>query len=123
MVYVETGENDTIKNLKCGEKNENNIIKSVNSPILAGFVKDSAWIYEKEIRLRIDLDKSVEDGVTRVAVKIPDDIFSEMIITTGPRFSPKYDLNNIKKDHEVKKSIYSGKLKYIYCDKCAYKKK
>ncbi len=123
VAYVESSEDGSINNIKCGEAKPNKNIKNIDSPLLAGYVKDSAWSYEKEIRLRVDLDKSVNDAGERVAVKIPDEIFEEMIITTGPRFPENYDLSDIKKNHEIRKSIYAGKLNYVYCDKCVTKKK
>ena len=80
VAYVEWDNSGKVVQIKCGDNTKNEVLKEIESPILTGLIKDAAWSYEKEIRLRVDLkDKSMDK---KVAIEIPDEIIDTMIITT-----------------------------------------
>lgn len=98
---------------------KNSNFKKVNTSLLSGYIKDDAWSYEKELRLRVDTEEDNEFGA--VAVKIPDDVINSMMITKDPRF--KGDLT--ERIHEAidlkiktDKSLFYEKLNYVPCDNC-----
>lgn len=51
---------------------------------LTGYVKDMAWSYEKEIRIRGEFNNL--EGFDRVAIDLPDEVIDSMIITASPLF-------------------------------------
>lgn len=114
--YVEWDTNGNVAQIRCGENSKNDKIKNVDTQILTGLIKDAAWSYEKEIRLRVDLNSNSD--VKKVAVEIPDEIMKGIIITTGPRFNKMISSKEFADDIKMKKSIFAGKLNYVYCDKC-----
>lgn len=115
VAYVEWGDLGDVRVISCGNaKNER--LKKVDAQLLTGLIKDSAWSYEKEIRLRVDLKN--KSKASRIAVAIPEDVIDSIVVTTGPRFDKKFlDIVSLKSTH-VEKSIFDGKLNYIYCDRC-----
>lgn len=116
VAYAEKNESDGDYVLSCGERNKNEKLKKVDSSVLTGFIKDAAWSYEKEIRLRVDFLQRV--STTKVAVDIPNEIMNSLIITTGPRFIYNDRIKGFLSEWKVRKSIFDGKLTYIYCDQC-----
>lgn len=58
-------------------------------PKMTGFIKNNAWQYENEVRMRIRL--SHDTGYDRISVAVPDDVIDSMMITTGPYFKWKND--------------------------------
>lgn len=113
-----------IESISCGrpQNKMSDVLKSINDPLLVGYIKDDAWSYEKEIRLRVELDRDIHyEGV---AVEVPDYVIDSMIITRGPRF--KGDLMERLKgvyNQEIKaeSSLFYNKLNYVSCDRCTYK--
>ena len=71
-----------------GAKNES-LKEATGVSKLAGYIKNDAWDYEKEIRLRIDLDLSID--CEAVAIKITEELINNIKIVKGPRF--KEDIN------------------------------
>lgn len=116
VAYVEWDANGNIMQIRCGDSAKNNLLKSVDTRMLTGLIKDVAWSYEKEIRLRVDLNYETVDK--KVAVEIPDDIMKNIIITTGPRFDKTILNKEFGSVAAIRSSIFSGKLNYVYCDKC-----
>lgn len=115
VAYVEWDDNEKISAIHCGDT-ENSILKDIDLPIFTGLIKDAAWSYEKEVRLRVDLNFKISDK--KVAIDIPNEIMKSIVITTGPRFKnfiPDEEVADIK---GKKQSTFKGKLNYIYCDKC-----
>ena len=51
---------------------------------LTGYIKDDAWDYEKEVRLKAEFENTF--GFRRVAIKIPDSVLDEITISSGPLF-------------------------------------
>ena len=80
-------------------------------------IKDAAWSYEKEIRLRVDLRNRIAGA--QIAIEIPDEIMNSIVITTGPRFNKNISKDQFKDVAYIKESIFAGKLNYLYCDRCS----
>lgn len=116
VAYVEWDSSGNIIQIRCGENSKNEKLKNIDSQILTGLIKDAAWSYEKEIRLRVDLNNEIPDK--KVAVDIPDDIMRSIIITTGPRFNKYTSIKEFDNVSDIRPSIFTGKLNYVYCDKC-----
>lgn len=75
---------DELETFTCG-KEQNQLISPVNRyTTLAGYLKDNAWSYEKEARLRVNVnDNVIHNGVK---ISIPSDILDSFEFITGPRF-------------------------------------
>lgn len=116
VAYVEWDASGKVVQIRCGENAKNDKMKNIDSSMLTGLIKDAAWSYEKEIRLRVDLSSEILDK--RVAVDIPDDIMKNIIITTGLRFNKSISMGEFDDVTDVRTSIFAGKLKYVYCDRC-----
>lgn len=85
---------------------------------MAGYVKDVAWEYEKEIRLHVDIPSYSDDGVQ---IDLPQEILNQMSIKAGPRYEG--DLGRDLSDKAgflipYRKSKFTEKLSWIYCDNC-----
>ncbi|MBQ6105722.1 MAG: hypothetical protein IJL03_07220 [Lachnospiraceae bacterium] len=114
VAYVEQGSKG-VEKIICGQA-KNTSLKTLDRQILTGLIKDIAWSYEKEIRLRVDLDNTIPNN--RIAIDIPESVLGRMIITTGPRFSNNVDKAVFSDVGAIQKSIFTGKLTRIYCDVC-----
>lgn len=110
--------------LTCTENDGGNRIISdpYKIPELAGYVKDSAWDYEKEARLRVDLPEEYSSNA--IFMELPDEFLSSITIMSGPRFGgniltalPIEFRPNVK----VIVSKYKEKLAWIPCDDCEHK--
>lgn len=103
-------------------KAKNSILKEIYSDErLTCYIKNQAWSYEKEVRLRVELD----NPFPAIALKIPENLISGIVVTKGPRF--KGDLEeSIKKEipYSIKteKSLFFNKIYHIQCDVCSWKK-
>lgn len=116
VAYVEWDVNGDVSVIKCGEQAQNKLLKMIDKNVLTGLIKDAAWSYEKEIRLRVDLSEVTDDK--KVAIDIPDEIIRSMIITTGPRFNGVISAKDYSEVADINESIFAGKLNYVYCDRC-----
>ncbi len=110
---------DNVEITTCGNAS-NYILRDVaNAHELIGYVKNEAWSYEKEVRLRVDLKDNYElDGLS---LPVPDEVINSMIVTKGPRFQG--DLlsefqNEINRIQHMKESLFFGKFRNIPCDFC-----
>ena len=113
--------------LSCGEQRNVILRDAVTAPELVGYVKDCAWSYENEYRMRIDVNDSV--SCTGISLSIPDEVINEMEITAGPRFEGNL-YSRIEEEIAVElgrsriaNSVFQGKLNWIYCDDCLKSKK
>ena len=100
-----------------------NFPEPYNISELAGYIKDSAWEYEKEVRLRVDLPD--EYDCNAAYLELSDDFLSQIVITTGPRFSGNV-LTSLPQKYrapvKIKSSKFQEKLAWIPCDSCSWKK-
>ena len=90
-------------------------------PELTGYIKDMAWSYEKELRIKAQFDNW--QGFQRAAIKLPDYVINSMIITASPLFDG--DLitrlkEAIQEQLGVGTSKFTGKLSIRNaCDNCS----
>lgn len=90
---------------------------------LTGYIKDKAWDYEKEVRLKAEFENTF--GYSRVAVKIPDTVLNKITISSGPLFEG--DLlqrigHELDSSFHIDQSLFAGKLNIkSMCDSCQYK--
>ena len=108
--------------LICGTTSNKLIEDVLSASELTGYVKDMAWSYENEIRLRVDLKNN--DHVEALSIDVPNHVINSMEIVTGPRFKGDI-ITRLKQDIEVSfdnkkvdSSLFSGKLNWVYCDSC-----
>lgn len=88
---------------------------------LTGYVKDIAWDYEKEVRLRVDLPESCAHSA--VFLDLDDAFLQQVKIITGPRFvgAPEHPLSDALKHADISPSTFSDKIHWIPCDDCKCK--
>lgn len=122
VAYSNQNTNGEVESLLCGTA-RNDLLKSIQDPSLIGYIKDDAWSYEKEVRLRVDLGTGVH--YQGIAIDVPDYIIHSMVITKGPRFQGdlmKRLKAECRRDMKTESSLFYDKLKYTPCDGCIYKK-
>lgn len=108
----------------CWSNVTNTILRSVAHDIsLTGYIKDMAWAYEKEIRIRAEINNS--QGFERVAIDLPDDVVDSMIITASPLFEGVL-IHEIEKEIErqikTDNSLFTGRLNIkTICQSCEFK--
>ena len=103
------GEDDKITWSTVENKNFPN---ASHNKLLTGYVKDSAWDYEKEIRIKAVFNN--EAGYSRVAIGIPDTVLDSFVITASPLFkgSLKSRLEEeIKRHFNTDKSLFSDRFR------------
>ena len=106
--------------ISCGTVKNHNFPNASHNSLLTGYVKDTAWDYEKEIRIKAEIDNT--DNFSKVAIDIPDSVFNEIIITASPLFEG--DLQSrlkkeINKQFSVDQSIFTDMFKIErICDGC-----
>lgn len=115
---------DTVKEsqdriLYCGNAKNEHFKDIYEYKSMVGYVKDSAWSYEKELRLRIDITGSIK--CTGILVEIPDYVMNSIQIMKGPRFIGDLKIKiqeEIEKNFILETSLYFKKLRTIPCDNC-----
>lgn len=91
---------------------------------ITGFLKNNAWSYEQEVRIRVELENKIKSE--KIAIKMPDELINSITITAGPYFK-----GNIKKKIEDrildeykikgKDSDFKDLVRYrSICDMCKY---
>lgn len=131
IAYTDVEPNNTIEQtkLKCIKQEIVHPGNVYNFRELAGYVKDNAWSYEKEFRLKVEVP--ADEKCEAVMVEIPEDILNSFEFVTGPRFegdlvlkikeiNPDFDLNEFEfeQSNRVEKSLFYNKLNWVYCDSC-----
>lgn len=100
-----------------------NIKMPTHIPELTGYIKDSAWDYEKEIRIKAVLSEG--HSFSRIAIEIPDEVLDSITITSGPLFKGRLVdrlQEEIQKRATLSNSLFTDKLSIIAtCSECAYK--
>ena len=69
------------------------IKNAVRIPELTGYIKDMAWSYEKEIRIKAEFDNVY--GVHRIAIPLTEDLINAMTITVSPLFEGSFWYRNL----------------------------
>lgn len=80
-------------------------------PELTGYIKDSAWDYEREIRIKATLEAG--HGFQRTAIEVPERLLASIEIIAGPLFEG--ELSNclkeeIKSRNKISNSLFYKKL-------------
>ena len=106
--------------LRCGGS-KNSFFNENEVSGLYGYIKDDAWSYENELRLRVDAKG--KSNCPGVGVKVPEYILNSMRIICGPRFEgdlkERLSCDGIHNNEIIiSNSIYKNKLNKIPCDKC-----
>lgn len=107
--------------LTCGGETNGRVAGILTSQDLIGYVKNSAWSYENEYRLRVDIPS---DTYEAVSVKLPDDFIDSLEIVSGPRFDGdllteiQSRISGLVSKERVRKSLFDQKLNWVYCDSC-----
>ena len=107
--------------LTCTGRNDRNhhFKEPYKNTKLAGYVKDSAWEYEKEIRIRVDLPDSYDRNA--IYLQLSEALLKQIIITTGPRFEGNVLTalpQKYRSSIEIRKSKFSEKIAWVPCDTC-----
>ena len=102
--------------------NEGTFNKFDERECMTGYVKNYAWHYENEVRLKI----SVPDGVyaEKIVVDIPDAILTQCTIMTGPCFDNSNDsfINQMVSRFTFEKSGFDRLVRFrTICDLCEHK--
>lgn len=126
IVYV-SGEARSDNLLLC---NNTQKLKTVNihglkgvdtTPQMTGYIKNAAWRYENEVRIRAELPYSV--GKEKIMIKIPDYVLSAITVMEGPSFVYKTDdiCKLLHSQYRIAESAFTGLLKYrSLCSLCAH---
>lgn len=100
-------------------KNSNFPNASHNS-FLTGYVKDSAWDYEKEIRIKASIDN--KESFSKVAIDIPDYVLDSIVLTASPLFEGNLHdklWDSIHRHLKPEPSLFTGRLQLNgSCDMC-----
>lgn len=105
---LETGDPEQ---LTWGQAKNFFIKNAPNIPELTGYIKDKAWDYEKEIRLKITF--ASRQNIDRVAVELSDDLINSMTITASPLFVGNLQEKiqaEIEQQVKTEKSIFTNRL-------------
>ena len=89
-----------------------------NNSKLTGFIKNYAWHYENEVRIRVKLPRP--ENYNKIAIEIPDEIINSFSITTGPYFDEK--ANNAYKPGWANPSEFQHLVNFkSICSMCKHK--
>lgn len=131
VAYINEDSNETrtVDILSCGKDTNDYLGKISEQPlqnILKGYLKDNAWAYENEYRIRVETDPREKHDA--VSIDIPKDVLDSFEFITGPRFKKNFIEVLRKKagprlNPKVTASLFTGRLNWIYCDSCNFKKK
>ena len=78
-----------------------------NNHLMTGFIKNYAWAYENEVRIRIKLNKPIAQK--RIAIKIPDYFF--LTHETAEKVKVTYGPWNLDANKERKIQKFEERLK------------
>ena len=92
-------------------------------PKLTGYVKDNAWDYEKEVRLKVTFKK--KQDFQKIAVPVPDYILDSLIIFASPLFKGNLEQElkkAIDREYKTDQSLFTDRLQNIKekCDNCMH---
>ena len=120
---------DSLQETKAREKimwsnaTNTNIKNAVRIPELTGYIKDMAWSYEKEIRIKAEFENI--GNIKRIAIPLIDEVIDAMTITASPLFEG--DLHTelereIARKIKTGESIFTNRLNIkTICQGCEYK--
>ena len=92
------------------------------APEMTGFIKNYAWQYENEVRLRIRL--AHDTNYEKICVSIPEDVINSITVTKGPCFKWKNDYlhHRLIQEGRIIDSGFENLVKYReLCELCQHK--
>lgn len=99
------------------------ILNASHRSDLTGYIKDSAWDYEKEIRIKAIIDN--DNDYSRLAIDIPEEVFDSIELVASPLFNGDIKERieaKIEKTIITKNSIFKDKfLTTSACNECMMK--
>ena len=104
-------------------KNQGKFLRFDEDKSMTGYVKNYAWQYENEVRIRIELPEIY--GAEKIKIDIPENVVKSFIIVTGPNFEYKNDelYQVLVDDNRIIESEFTGLLKYKgLCTMCEHKR-
>lgn len=126
IIYI--GGNKGDKHLKLTHKDKNLTISQTNhfnkldeNPIMTGYIKNYAWHYENETRIRVELPR--DTGFEKILLNIPTETVEAMQITTGPYFRWKDDdvYQKLCNENKVFESGFKNLVRYrAICSMCQH---
>ena len=106
--------------LYCGGEKNTLCDSVVYSPELTGYIKDTAWSYEKEFRIKAQIPNI--PAYNNVAIHLSKDFLDSIRIVSSPLFKGnlKEELKKeIRRSCKTAESFFTGKMNYkTPCDKC-----
>ena len=101
------------------------IKNAVRIPELTGYIKDMAWSYEKEIRIKAEFDNVY--GVHRIAIPLTEALINAMTITASPLFEGNLEdvlKKEIASKIKTEQSMFTHRLNIkTICQECKLKQK
>lgn len=88
---------------------------------MTGYIKNYAWQYENEVRLRIRLAHGT--GFEKISVDVPKDVIDSIVVTTGPSFTWKDDelLDLLVAQERIVESGFENLVRYReLCELCEH---
>ena len=126
IVYV-TGKKGT-DNLRLTHNTRSITVSEINplygidkAEEMTGYIKNYAWQYENEVRIRIRLAN--DTGYEKISIDIPDEVADSITVTTGPNFKWKDDrlLSRLSDEKRIRESGFMNLVKYReLCELCQY---
>lgn len=126
VLYVNGKKGDNFFNLSHRDdhftvRNQDKFYRFDEDPRMTGYVKNYAWSYEKEVRLKIKLPYDYYSE--KIQVDIPEETINSMTITTGPNFriSGNQLLSKLRAENRVFSSGFENLVKYrSICEICKH---
>lgn len=124
VIYIEGEKNNDSYKLKYRRNSFNlsekpELVSVNNHPKITGYIKNVAWEYENEVRIRICLDTQTDDE--RLAIPIADTIIEKMTIMAGPYFQGDLKQMIEKKLESYAASDFTNLVNYrSLCDNCIH---
>ncbi len=87
VAYV-TGKNDDINYRIVRDRdairltNERTFSRINNLDKITGYIKNAAWSYENEVRIKVELEEAMVNS--KIAIKISEDVLNNLELTAGP---------------------------------------
>lgn len=119
-------DNELDEVLTCGNAENKILKKTPHMPDLVGYIKDTAWDYEQEVRVLTSFDQSaLIMSPDALAIPLTEDIINSMKMVAGPRFNgnlPEIIWKETNRQIKTDYSLFTKKLNWIPCDSCRIKK-
>lgn len=118
---AESKDKDAPEILRCGDTQNTAFTNITEIEALKGYIKDEAWKYENEYRIRVETHSP--EAFEGVAIEIPKVVLESFEFITGPRFDKNFK-NHLRihvdkrLNPKVTESLFTGRLKWVYCDSC-----